>query len=219
MVADTPSDAPNAERAREQYRRLAGSYDRRLRRSGRLRQAAVDRLQPLPGETVIDLGCGTGLSFPLLEQRIGPEGRLVGVELSREMAELARERTERHRWENVEVIEAPAETAEIPVRADALLSVLTHDIMRSPRALENVLGAVRPGGRVAVVGGKWAPRWAAPVNAVVFAIARRYVTTFEGLDRPWSHLERMLGDFEVEPLMLGAAYLAAGRVGPSGDSR
>ena len=43
-----------------------------------------------PGDAVLDVACGTGLSFPLLEEAIGPAGRLVGVELSPEMAAIAR---------------------------------------------------------------------------------------------------------------------------------
>jgi ubiquinone/menaquinone biosynthesis C-methylase UbiE len=52
-----------------------------------LHRRAVDRLAPEPGQSVLDVGCGTGLSFELIEEGIGPAGRLVGVELSPEMLE------------------------------------------------------------------------------------------------------------------------------------
>jgi hypothetical protein len=41
---------------------------------------------------------------------------------------------------------------------------------------------------------------------------RPYVTTFEGLDAPWDHLQRRLNQFSVRPLALGTLYLADGPV-------
>ncbi|MCG6970554.1 MAG: methyltransferase domain-containing protein [Gammaproteobacteria bacterium] len=42
-------------------------------------------MQLAPGGTVVDLGCGTGLNFPLLQQAVGPVGRVISVDLSAEM--------------------------------------------------------------------------------------------------------------------------------------
>jgi hypothetical protein len=84
--------------------------------------------------------------------------------------------------------------------------------MRSRQALENVVGRVKPGGRVSVSGAKWAPRWALPVNVVVRLVARRYVTTFEGFDRPWSVLDELISGLKVRPILFGGAYVALGRV-------
>jgi SAM-dependent methyltransferase len=202
---------PDREQALERYQRLADSYDRRVeRRSLWLREAAVARLALRPGETVVDVGCGTGLTFPLLERRIGPSGRLIGIEMSGEMLSLARGRVANEGWANVELIEAPAEGARLPRAADAALFVLTHDITQNPAALANVLSQLRGGARVVAAGPKLAPRWAFPVNLAVRALARPYVTTFEGMQRPWRHLERLIADLEVERLALGGAYLASG---------
>lgn len=204
------STGPDPAKAEAAYRRLAPGYDARVRLYEGLRRRAVHRLSPKPGETVVDLGCGTGLSFRLLRDAIGSEGRLLGVELSAEMARLAQERVAEHGWENVTIVEAAAEDARLPARPDALLSVLTHDVMQSPTALQNIVGQLRPRARIAVTGAKWAPRWAFPVNAVVRQRARPYVTTFDGMDRPWSHLERLVADLRVESALLGGAYVAYG---------
>lgn len=68
---------PDRSRAQAAYRRLAASYDRRVRLYEGMRRRAVRRLSPQPGATVVDLGCGTGLSFDLIENAIGPSGRLI----------------------------------------------------------------------------------------------------------------------------------------------
>lgn len=173
-----------------------------------MRRLAVKRLELKPSQTVLDIGCGTGLTFALLERRIGPEGRIVGVDLSGDMLAVARTRVQAAGWSNVTLIEASAEEAEIPFQVDTAISVLTHDVMRSRRALENIVRHTRPGGRIAVTGAKWAPRWAVPVNAYVRHIARQYVTTFEGFDRPWSLLQELVPNLQARPILLGGAYVA-----------
>jgi hypothetical protein len=85
----------------------------------------------------------------------------------------------------------------------------THDVLRSPAALDNVMGHLGANGRVASFGAKWAPTWRAPVNLAVWLIARRYVTTFEGMSEPWSLLGRY-AELEVEGVAFGGAYLAWG---------
>ncbi|MCH7999409.1 MAG: methyltransferase domain-containing protein [Chloroflexi bacterium] len=177
-----------------------------------IRRQAVARLRLEPGDVVLDVGCGTGLSFPLILARIGSEGQLVGIELSPDMMAKARERVESSDWQNVTLIESPVEEAQIPDQVDAVLFHFTHDILRSPQALENVFQHVKRGGRVAAAGTKWAPWWAFPVNFYVWSLARRYVTTLEGFARPWSHLLRTVPDLRVEPVLFGGGYIAWGTV-------
>ena len=52
-----------------------------------------------PGDTVVDIACGTGLNFPLLEEAIGPDGRIVGVDLTDAMLAQAQRRIESERLE------------------------------------------------------------------------------------------------------------------------
>ena len=74
---------------RDPYRRRARHYDRMvwlLRAFGfreqTYRVAAVRALRLRPGDTVAELGCGTGRNFALLESTMGPTGQVVGVDLT-----------------------------------------------------------------------------------------------------------------------------------------
>jgi acyl dehydratase len=99
-----------------------------------------------------------------------------------------------------------------------VLFAFTHDVMRSPEALANVLGQVRPGGRLAAAGPKWTA-FVPQLNPLVWQVARQYVTTFEGFRRPWAELERVVPDLWVEEAYFGCVYLAWGGLPewPGGD--
>jgi ubiquinone/menaquinone biosynthesis C-methylase UbiE len=203
---------PDVEGAVDKYRRRARTYDREVARTSRsMREQAVERLQLRPGDVVFDVGCGTGLSFGLLAERIGRDGRLIGIDVSPDMLAVARERVGHKGWRNVTLVEGTAERVQFPAEGDAALFVLTNDVMRNDEALRNVLGQLRPEGRVAVAGVKWAtPAWAAPLNITRRLRARPYSTTFEGRKRPWDLLERLVPDLQVQATALGGRYVAWG---------
>jgi len=203
---------PDRGRALDLYRTAAAGYDRAV--SGRLvdryRRRAIDRLWLASGDSVLDVACGTGANFALLADRVGPAGRLVGVDLSPDMLAIAAERVRRMRCENVTLLESAVEDAELPGEFEAALFALTHDVLQSKPAMDNVFAHVRRGGRVAAFGAKWAARWNLPVNFYVRRISRRYVTTFEGFEAPWRNLAEYLDSLTVDEAALGGAYIASG---------
>jgi len=201
---------PDRGAALAQYESRAASYDFELALFEPLRDLAIGRLDLRSGQTVLDVGCGTGLSLEKLSRAVGRRGRVVGIEQCPAMLARARERTCVKGSANVELILAPAEEFELEGRADAALFHFTHDVLRRPAALDRVLAHVRPGGRVVACGLKWASPWAVPVNLFVWGAAWRSVSSLGGLDRPWSLLAERVRDLEVDPLLLGAAFLARG---------
>src|ERR1700733_11606309 len=100
------------ERLIEIYRKKAKHYDVTSRlypvpgypqRSQRLR--AVRELGLHTGDTVVDIACGTGLNFRLIEEMIGSGGRIVGVDLTDTMLARAEDRVEAHGWSNVSLVQ------------------------------------------------------------------------------------------------------------------
>lgn len=180
---------PDSDEARRRYRRLAAGYDRRIRLLAPIRRRVIERLGLQPGDSVLDMGCGTGASFAALREAVGSTGRVTGIELSNEMAAVARRHIADQGWDNVEVVIGDATVALLPTDVDGVLFFLVHDLTRLPRVVERAVGAGRAGARVVAFGPVLATHWLAfPVNAIVKAMARNYVTTFEGFDAPWSHL-------------------------------
>jgi SAM-dependent methyltransferase len=194
------------------YSKHARDYDRLTRAFDGFRQAIVEALPLRSGDVVLDVGCGTGLCFPMLQEKIGPHGRVIGIDASPEMVAVARDRVADEGWDNVTVLQSPVAEAQIPVSADAALFCAVHDILRSREALHNALDSLQPGAWVTAGGGKWAAPWMVALNWRVRALHAPYVASFEGFDQPWSHLERLIRDVEVQELAWGSGYVATGRV-------
>jgi demethylmenaquinone methyltransferase/2-methoxy-6-polyprenyl-1,4-benzoquinol methylase len=202
---------PDAARSLAQYRRRAPHYDLELMPFEPVRRQAIALLDVGEGATVLDIGCGTGLSFAGLLQRVGPQGRVIGVEPSPEMLALARARVQRHGWQGVELLQAPAASAPLPRAADAVLFHFTHDVLRDPAALDHVLAHLRPGAHVVACGLQWAPFWMLPANLFVLGAALYSVSSLEGLELPWTLLAKRLKSFEARPMSWPGIYMAQGR--------
>lgn len=200
----------NVERAIEKYAKHAPGYDRSAQRTMHLRKLTIDRLSLMPGDVVLDVACGTGLSFDFLQERIGPSGTIIGVEASPDMVRLARKRIEEKGWKNVILVEDSMETAVIEIPFSAVLFNYTHDVIRSEAALFNIFKSAQPSARVAVAGMKLLPWWLAAGNLYVLYSASPYMTTFEGLGKPWTLLECFVQNFRYEPTLFGSGYIGWG---------
>ena len=201
----------DTQRSVESYRRLAAGYDASCERVTPVREETVALLDLQPGNVVVDVASGTGLSFPMLVQDIGPTGHLIAIEHSPEMMALARKRVEAAGWRNVTLIETATEAADVPVTFDAVLFHFTHDVLQSPAALARLFVRAKPGARVAVAGAKFASWWLAPLNLWVMFRARHYLTTYAGLAQPWRNLLTYVPDLAVRHRLLGTGYVAHGR--------
>src|SRR5689334_7464685 len=78
------------------------------------RRRAIQALGLREGDTVVDIACGTGLNFPLIEEVIGPGGRIVGVDLTDAMLGQAEDRIQANGWSNISLAQADAAEFDFP---------------------------------------------------------------------------------------------------------
>ncbi len=205
------------------YRRKARHYDLTSRlypapgypQRGQRRQT-VRALGLRPGDTVVDVACGTGLNFPLLEDAVGPDGRIVGVDLTDAMLARAEERIEQNGWGNVDLVQADAAAFEFPAGVDAIVS--TYALSQVPdcaKVIEHGAAALAEGGRWAVLDLKVPDRTPRRLARAGTAVVRRFAAIDEWIARrPWEAIRAAmaeeLGDCSWTELCFGTAFLAAG---------
>jgi arsenite methyltransferase len=197
------------ERSIELYRRKAAAYDASAKFTMPLRRRTIALLQLQPGQTVLDVGSGTGLSFALLRDAVGDQGRVLGFEQSPDMFALAEQRVAQAAWGNVWQANAAAETVRLPELADAVLFNYTHDICRTPAAVNNILRQVKPGARVAMAGIKFFPWWTGPLNLLAWLKNRPYNAKAADLWTPWSHVAAQCENFQWHSTQWGMGYIAS----------
>jgi demethylmenaquinone methyltransferase/2-methoxy-6-polyprenyl-1,4-benzoquinol methylase len=217
--AATPSEPSilGPEAVRDLYDRLAPGYDLvaaayGLVGAGHFYRRAARALELRPGDTVVDLGCGTGANLPYLAEAVGPTGRVVGVDLSPGMLDEARERVEQHGWENVQLVEADVRAFTFPELLGGVVSTFALEMVPEHDAvIERAVAALAPGGRIAVGGLRrpegW-PEWLIRVGEWInrpFGVTRAYEDV-----QPWHAIRRHARDISVEKYLFGAAYLAVG---------
>lgn len=201
------------------YRKRAKSYDLSANlyyligfREYAYRKKAVRALRLHPGDTVVEVGCGTGLNFPLIQREIGPSGRLIGVDLTDEMLKRAGKRVLREGWKNVELVFGDAAQYEFPPEVNGILSTFALTLVPEyDRIIGNGARALAPGGRWVILDLKKPNGW--PMFLVRFGawITKPFGVTLEMADRrPWESVNRYLENTSFEGLYGGFAYISTG---------
>ncbi len=201
------------------YDLIAPLYDIGSAGSGGVRRAAVARLRLEPGDVVLDIACGTGLSFPLIVAGIGAEGLLIGLDYSPGMLEKARGKVQRTRWENVRLIHADAGTLSEELlkehagvgRVDKVLCTLGFTVIPDWEAVfARAWALLRPGGRYAIM--DWHVKRRNPFSWFLNSISQGDVSR-----RIWVPLEQKTADYSYRTFIGGNVFVAAGTV-PDGAS-
>ena len=204
---------PDAIRSIKSYEHLASVYDSTCTRIEALRLRAIEALALQKGETVLDVACGTGSTLPLLAEKVGSQGRVIGIEHSPDMALQALERIKPSSSHASVVVAGMADPVHL-YAADAVLMCYTQDVLQSPEAVDQLIKACKPGARIVILGMKTLPWcWGWPVNLFNMYRARHYMTTYSNLDRPYRLLEQREAKFSQEHTALwGSAYIVSGRL-------
>ncbi|HEY7732101.1 MAG TPA: methyltransferase domain-containing protein, partial [Gaiellaceae bacterium] len=105
-----------------------------------------------PGDRVLDLGCGAGTDTLVAAQMVGPEGWVIGIDMTLEMLAKARRAADELGAENVELVEADAEHLPFPDASfDVVISNGVIDLVPDKEAVfAEIFRVLRPGGRIQI---------------------------------------------------------------------
>jgi len=105
-----------------------------------------------PGSVVLDLGCGAGLDLLLAAARVGPEGRVIGVDMTPAMLDKARATIARSGYTNIELHQGVIEA--LPIADQSVDWVISNCVVNLSPEKERVFGEImrvlKPGGRFAI---------------------------------------------------------------------
>ncbi len=172
------NDAPAANQAQIDYwntlagqvwARFQAQLDRQLEPLGR---AALAALAASPGERILDIGCGCGVTTLALAEQVSPAGSVLGADISAPMLEIARHRPSLTPGVAVTFRQADVQSDDLGRAAfDAAFSRFGVMFFSDPpAAFANIRAALRPGGRLAFV--CWRPLADNPWMGAPLAAAR-----------------------------------------------
>ncbi len=171
------------------------------------RRRAVAALGLQAGDTVLEIGAGSGRNFPYLVEAVGPSGTVIGVDPSPGMLAEAGKLIQRRGWSNVQLLQQDATRLEVDGEVDGVLFSLSYSAMPEPRpALARAWERLRPGARVVVMdagltqGGPW--RLLAPIARLLV----RYAPG-DAYSDPWSDLAAY-GPVETKRFLAGFYYVS-----------
>ena len=197
------------------YDRIARWYDLFVLGSyNRARAATVRQLRLEPGQTVLDVACGTGENFRFVLEKIGPTGTLIGADYSEGMLAQARRKIEKNGWQNVHLLRADAralsremlaEAAAVPeLRVERVICTLGLTVVPEwEKVFARTWEILAENGRYAIMD------WYTPRRNIF----TRFVNRLAASDisrRWWEPLQQQAVEFEREEMMGGLWLIVSG---------
>lgn len=198
------------------YRYQAYVYDQTRWMILHGRRQAVAKMQLRPDSTVLEVGCGTGLNFPYLQEPLDPQrSRLVGLDFSVDMLKRARRRVDKQGWKNVELVAGDATRMGFDAPFDGILMAYSVTMIPDwPAALECASKLLKPGGRMVVLDFSTFDAWG-PFGAVMRGWLKiNHVET----RRPYlEKLHALFPDLRVDYWLGGYNFTAVGQRSVNGS--
>lgn len=195
----------------KRYDRICGLipfFDRLLFLPRDLRRRAVETLALRSGDSVLEIGCGTGNSLPYLQAAVGSAGRVYGIDISSGMLRKASARRAAHHWNNVVLNQCDAADYTAPEVLDGVLFSLSYNTMpHHKRVLRGVWNALRPGGRLVIMDAKL-PSGPASKLLVPFSVWLMKRTMLGNpFIQPWKELAAVAGPTDMSERLFGSYYI------------
>jgi ubiquinone/menaquinone biosynthesis C-methylase UbiE len=176
-------------RAAETYNAAADHFDSdALGFWDRIGRRTIERLELPAGATVLDVGCGTGASALPAAERVGPQGRVIGVDLADRLLEIGRAKAERRKLRNIQFQSGDMEHLGFPDgHFDAVVCVFAiFFVPDMATQLRELWRMVRPAGRLAIA--TWGLRMFEPGTSVWWDAVREVRPDLVPAVSPWERI-------------------------------
>ncbi len=175
------------------------------------RKAVVD-LALSRGDSVLEIGCGTGRNFRHLRDAVGPAGRIYGIDISPGMLGKAQQLCDAAHWHNIELRECDAADFTAPAPLDAVLFSLSYNTMpHHRRVLRRAWTQLRPGGRLVIMDAKVPPGWGGRLILPFSLWLMRHTVLGNPLIRPWQELAAIADRVEMSECLFNSYFICHAR--------
>lgn len=198
------------------YTNIASRYDSMMNKvffgiDRKYRKIAVNEMELKEGDVVLDLGCGTGLNFEYIHEKIGKKGRIIGVDQCLEMLEQAKKKKLMHKWSNIELIQQDIQELKINEKFDAILCFCVLSLVnRHKDTIRTASTYLKENGKFVIFDVKEPKNPAKLFLPLIKYIAKKFRSTEDDFTkRLWIDMMKYL-KVEVKEYFFGLFYLAKG---------
>jgi demethylmenaquinone methyltransferase/2-methoxy-6-polyprenyl-1,4-benzoquinol methylase len=183
------------------------------------KKKAFDDSSLKSGDRVLVFCCGTGSDFPHILNKIGKDGKIVGVDFSSEMLKQAKEKIRKNGWENIELIEADITkfNGEFEEKFDVGVCTLGMSIIPDFKsAYRNLTSYVKSQGEIIIGDEQLASGWLAFFNPITILLAKKFGGTPEGHQNSmelYSMMKSELTDVRKREFFFNSYYYCIGKTG------
>jgi len=179
----------------------------------RYREETISILNLKKGQIVLDVACGTGLNFPYLFNYIGPNGRIIAIDIAPDMLMKAKIRAHNNTFNNIEFKLGNISEIELPKVDAAVACWCMISIANYRKALKNIIKSVHSHGKIAILDFKRIDGFPGSIlNPILKQIS--YFTHQIVTREPWRNLKQLLRNVQMREWkyggILSSVYLAWG---------
>jgi len=195
---------------------IPSRYEKMQKHMVKYKSGAIEKSTIKGGDHVVVFCCGTGMDFPALEERIGPTGRIDGVDFSKEMLCLAEKRINDSGWLNVNLVQKDVTFDDIALRNDYHAGVCTLGLSIIPdytKAYENLTQCVKSGGQIIIGDMQKAPGVWGLFDPISIYLSRPFGGTKEGHENSltlYNMMRKDLQDVRKEEFLFHSYFIAWG---------
>lgn len=176
------------------------------------RDKAVNALNLQKGDIVVELGCGTGLNFQRVLEKIGSNGKLIGIDVTEKMLEVARKRIQKHRWDNIELVHKDIAEYEFPKEIDGIFATgALQYSAKHEQIVKHGHDALKHGKSFAVLDFKMSKGIAKIFAPLLLCFTSPFLANEEYMQRKaWKSIEKYFEKTTYEEGWGGFLYLSVG---------
>ncbi len=169
------------------------------------------------GDRVLVFCCGSGLDFPHILEKIGKDGKIIGVDFSSEMLKKAKEKIRKEKWENIELIEADITKFRNILNEQFDVGVCTLGMSIIPEyksAYNNLLVNVKTHGEIIIGDMQLATGWLSIFNPLTLFLSKKFGGTPEGHQNSlelYTIMEKELSEVKKKEFFFNSYYYCIGR--------